>query len=178
VTDWTEDEVTDAGRDVAAMLRAQLDSRHDDIDAILDGAGDRGTRAIAATFLGMAADLLVRLTVAVSVIEDPQMLQAVTGTDTADLMAQPDIRQAVEENVAPGSGRHHRGRLTGSASTRRAPAARRIRRRMGWPGGVAGKTALPAITRLRSCGNACPGCRDIGCFSATGPGISVVPASG
>ena len=100
MTDWTEDEVTDARRDVAALLHADLDRKQGDIDAILDGAGDRGSRCIAETLLGLAADLLVRLTVAVPHIADDRMQQLVSGADSSVFMEQLDIRRAVEENIA------------------------------------------------------------------------------
>jgi hypothetical protein len=100
VTDWGKDEANDAERDVAALLRAWLDGRQDDISAILDGAGDRGTRCITEVLLVTAAYLTARLTYAVLLIEDDQMQQAATITDPDTILANPDIRQAIEANLA------------------------------------------------------------------------------
>jgi hypothetical protein len=100
VTTWTGAEVADAGRDVIALLRAQVAGSHGDIDAVLDSAGDRGVRAVAETFLGLSADLIARLTFAVLLIEDDQTRELPGTVDYAAIMADPDLRQAVEENVA------------------------------------------------------------------------------
>ena len=100
MTDWSAAEVTDAGRDIAALLRASIDGRHDDTAAILDGAGDRGTRCIAETLLAMTADFMIRLTVAVSVVEDEPVLKLIGSDDHEALLADPDIRAAVEVNLA------------------------------------------------------------------------------
>lgn len=101
MTDWREDEIADARRDIAALLRASLDGKQGDIDAILDGAGDRGTRGIAETLLGLASDSIVRLTVAVGLIadENEETWKAIATMDTGILTGEPDIRQAVEANI-------------------------------------------------------------------------------
>jgi hypothetical protein len=100
MTDWSAAEVADAGRDVGALLRASIEGRHADTSAILDGAGDRGTRCIAETLLAMTADFMIRLTVAVSVVEDNPVLELVGSADHEALLADPDIRAAVEVNLA------------------------------------------------------------------------------
>jgi hypothetical protein len=100
MTDWGKDEVTDAARDVAALLRAELDGREDDISAILAAAGDRGTRCIAEVLLSMAAGLTARLAYAVLLIEDDQRREAALSTDPDTAMQDPEVRRTVEANLA------------------------------------------------------------------------------
>jgi hypothetical protein len=100
VTHWSEDEVHDARRDVAALLRAGLHGAQDDIGAILDGAGDRATRCIAETLLGTAAEMTGMLAVALGVIGEGPQLDAILSTGLAEIMAEPELRALVDGILA------------------------------------------------------------------------------
>jgi hypothetical protein len=97
--DWREDEVRDARRDVAALLRASIAGKQGDIDVILDGAGGRGTRCIAETLLAMTAETIPRWTLAVSLIEDDRTRSVAATTDADVILAEPELRAAVEANI-------------------------------------------------------------------------------
>lgn len=112
---WSEEEVGEARRDVAALLRASIADDQEGIAAILDGAGDRGTRAVAETLVAMFADLVVRFTVTAAIAgeavgEDSPALRLALQGDTAVLTAEPAIRAAVEENLARVQGEIIEGR--------------------------------------------------------------------
>ena len=98
--DLTREEESDARRDTVALLRTAIFGNDEDIDVILDSAGDRGTRLIAMTLLSVASDAVIRLQAARGVIGDPATVQVVFGTDTEELMADPGLRGAVEEGIA------------------------------------------------------------------------------
>ena len=101
VTEWSKAEEDDGKRDVAALLRAALNGDQGGIEAVLDGAGDRGVRAIAETLLALAIDLMARLTGAVDSIEDDGKRAVVMRADAAVLLlAEPEFRAAVEANIA------------------------------------------------------------------------------
>ena len=103
MTSWTEAELADAARDAIAMVRASLDGRQDDVDTILNAAAETGVRpvgAIAATLLGMTADLYVRLTVASHLIGEGRELEWVTGERSHELAASDELRAAAAATLA------------------------------------------------------------------------------
>lgn len=97
--DYTDAEIADAGRDAVALVRAAADDRRQDMSAILDAAGALGTRCAAETLADLAADLLVRLTAAHSVAP-LEMQELVAKSDIGEFLAEPEIRAAVEANIA------------------------------------------------------------------------------
>jgi hypothetical protein len=101
MTAWAEDEAADGSLGAVALLRAAVEGRQDNIDAILGSAGERETRAIAEVLLGIASDALIRWTCTAAAVTDRQdMLEAALSADTAVLMAEPEIRAHVEVSIA------------------------------------------------------------------------------
>jgi hypothetical protein len=90
----------DGTRDMLALIRARHEGDQEGIDAILGTAGEAELRAIAATFTASFGDLLIRLTVAASLIEDDHMRMFALTTGTDVMNSDPDIHAEVARNIA------------------------------------------------------------------------------
>lgn len=97
--DFTDDELADARRDIAALLRARNDGEPEREDAILTTAGERGLAAIAKTLLDSHHDELLRLHVAAAVMTADQCAR-VFGPDPRDLASDLALRARVAKSIA------------------------------------------------------------------------------
>ena len=97
----SDTEVADVSRDVAALLRAGLRGDDRGMEAVLGGAGALGTRRIAMMLTGIATDAVTRWMVTASLVTDKgPKYDAAMAADTGLLLAQPEIRAAVDACIA------------------------------------------------------------------------------
>lgn len=99
--DYTPDEASDGARDMIALIRARHNDDAQGIAAILDGAGERGLRAITETYIGAYGELLLRLQAAAAAIEDEETSGFILTADTGQLLDRyPGLHAALEQNIA------------------------------------------------------------------------------
>lgn len=98
--EYTSEEIADYTRDMIALIRAHFEGDMAGCEAILDSTGERGLRAIVNGLTGMVLDYLCRLALASGLIEDSEHRRVLHQTDTAAIMAVPELRELIEQNIA------------------------------------------------------------------------------
>jgi len=96
---FTDDEAADGKRDMIALVRAYHNDDQAGIEAILGGAGKRELEAILSAYMGTFSDLLIRLTIAQSLIEDERLRTFTQTVDYDTMTGDPAIHAAVERNI-------------------------------------------------------------------------------
>ena len=95
-----EDRKDEAARTMLALVRAALNDDEEGMQALVADASERELRAVALVFAGALLDMIVRLSIAHSVLGEDEGVFLRDGTGVDAVLADPAARAAVEQNIA------------------------------------------------------------------------------
>jgi hypothetical protein len=97
---YTADERAEAARTMLALVRAHHNNDEEGIEILLADADTRQLRAVLSHYIGAFGEILVHLTVAHALIEDPELRAAVRTIGSTEAAADPELHTAVAQNIS------------------------------------------------------------------------------